>query len=46
MLRGWVNDRGVTNLDFDPNNGSVDFAEFYDSLSEPWNGITSGKSLT
>ena len=40
MLRGWANDRGVTNLDFDPNDGSVDFTEFYDALSERWSGLT------
>ena len=45
MLRGWANDRGDTNLDFDPNDGSVDFAEFYDSLSERWNGITIWKII-
>ena len=45
MLRGWANDRGVTSLDLDPNEGSVDFAEFYDSLSECWNGITIWKII-
>ena len=40
MLRGWANYRGVTNLDFDPNDGSVNFSEFYDALSERWNGLT------
>ena len=39
MLRGWASDRDVTHLNFDPNDGSVDFAEFYDALSERWNGL-------
>ena len=39
MLRGWANDRGVTQLNFDPNDGSVDFTEYYEALSERWNGL-------
>ena len=39
MLRGWANDRGVTHLNFDPNDGSIDFTEFYEALSERWNGL-------
>ena len=45
MLRGWANDRGVTSLDFDPNDGSIDFADFYDCFSERWNGITVWKII-
>ena len=39
MLRGWANDRGVIHLNFDLNDGSVDFTEFYEALSERWNGL-------
>ena len=45
MLRGWANDRGVTDLDFDPNDVSVNFSEFYDAFSERRNGLTLWKII-
>ena len=45
ILRGCANDRGVTQLEFDPNDGSVEFSDFYEALAGRWNGLTVWKLI-